>query len=243
MGSAIADASEWSVTVERGHEIDSCGLTSSELPIGEVTPLSYHLLLDVDLDSPQFGGMVEISLQINKKSNRILLNAGSVLDLEEIWYKDLGRILANGRDSERIVRVEDACLNIQREILVINLEQTLEPETLGQLNVAYLGSYEQNSALMKMSYPGKMGKTSRVLLSELEPLKDISVARRLFPCFDEPQLEAFIELDVLRKADVKVRSNGELKSDESLTSDGRKLIKFERTDPIAPQKLYFTASD
>lgn len=239
-----SESNESRVQVAKNHEFDSCGVTSSALPIGQVRPFSYHLMLNLDFDASKFAGMLEISLKMNKATNRILLNADETLDIEEIWYRDFGRISEDGNDGERKISIKSACLNTQRQILVLDLEQTLGADTLGLLNFAYLGRYSENtSGLFKMEFEDK-GRPRRVIQSELEPRPEVSVARKVFPCFDDPSMAAFVELEVGRDASFQVRSNSQPESDtEMLDGTGRKLIKFKRTESIAPQHLYLTLTN
>lgn len=234
------------VKVEKRHEIDSCGVSGSQLPMEGLLPASYHLMLDLDMQEAarKFAGKLEILLQIRQPTSKILLNAHETLEIDEIWYEDYGQVALNGRDGPQQVGVKRACLNVQQQILVLDLERQLEADSVGLLNFIYLAQYSTQSSagLWKSSYTNRSsGKTERFLASELEPRPEVPMARKVFPCFDEPQLKAFIELEVAREANFEVRSNSEPSSDSEIPDgSGRKLIKFKRTEAMAPQKLHLT---
>ena len=68
-------------------------------------------------------------------------------------------------------------------------------------------------------------------------------ARTLFPCFDQPNLKALYKLCLEIPSGWQAVANGKVLSEEELQATGRRLIKYQETEPISTYLFSFVTGE
>jgi puromycin-sensitive aminopeptidase len=182
-------------------------------------PKKYTLSFEPDLARHTFKGTETITLQLNKPSNAIVLNAVELkIDSAKISGADL---------KQPIEGVGTLAQN--KEQLTINFPTTLKPgvyklalKFTGILNDKLRGFYSS-------VYTDEHGKKVPIATTQMEPTD----ARRMFPSFDEPAYKASYQITAIIDKNHKAISNAALAS-EKPTKDGlKKIVSFAETPPMS----------
>ncbi|MEK7859517.1 MAG: M1 family metallopeptidase [Elusimicrobiota bacterium] len=155
----------------------------------DVVPRRYEVALSIDPDGARYGGRVKITADVVLKTRRVTLHA---LDLE------ITRAAVDGRELPQPAVVIDAAA----ETVTLELPEALEAGPC-VLELAYAGRMNTQMRGLYQSRSTYQGKEEKAAFTHLEPTH----ARRLLPCFDEPDLKAVFELSVTAPEGLKVLSN------------------------------------
>ena len=66
-------------------------------------------------------------------------------------------------------------------------------------------------------------------------------ARTLFPCFDQPDMKAHYNLQLNVPIAWKAIANGKIEEEDTLSQPGRKLVRFQQTEPLPTYLFSFVA--
>lgn len=225
------------VVVRQMSGAGACGVNSAELN-HEVEPEMYHVSLELtDLQAPKFAGQVEIEVNVkgnkedNLRANQIYLNADESIEIEDAWYEKTGAF-----DRLRLKRpkVLEVCLNVDRQVLVVTLNEDLQPGSKGKLGFRYKAAYGKNVGLTKKS--ARFGGEQLLKLA----FSGNNFARYVFPSFDDTSFLAKIELEVTCAQTLKPLSNKASNVDSETTRGGHSVNKFKPTKKIATKDLVLT---
>ncbi|HVV51034.1 MAG TPA: M1 family metallopeptidase, partial [Polyangia bacterium] len=175
----------------------------------EVKPRSYDADLRVDLDGGRFEGTLAVALQLASPRAEIALHAVG------LHVTAAAAELANGRRLAATTTADAAS-----ETVTLGFAEAL-PAGAAKLTLAYHGAFS----------PGLRGlyRAGPLAVTQFEAAD----ARRLFPCFDEPDFKAVWRLSVAGvPADAVALSNGVATRDESDGQGGRR-ITFAPTPPLS----------
>lgn len=172
----------------------------------EVRPLSYQLDLHVDPDQDRFTGRVRIDLTVERPVRSLTLHS---LELDIKEARLAGRTIPADR-----IRSDAAA-----ETVTLALEEPL-PAGKAELEFEFSGLYNRQMRGLYLSTAKHGGKLERYAFTQLEA----TAARRMFPCFDEPEFKAKFGLSVTAPARMTVLSN---QPPESRSVDGeRQTVRF-----------------
>lgn len=171
--------------------------TPGSLP-KDVVPTVYRLTLDLDPARDVFTGTTEITVQVKRPTDAIVVSAHelvpNVVALER--GGDVRTMTVTDDQAKRQWRIADG-----RAIEAG--EYTLRIEYRGAVNV-------YGEGIFRVSYSA-LGQPATMLATQLEPI----AARRVFPGFDEPSFRARFAISVTAPADYEVVSNMPVQSREA----------------------------
>jgi len=188
-----------------------------------VTPSSYELRLEPDLEAATFAGTCRAAITVNEPIHEIVCNAIE-LDIETATIETpTGGVVSCGVGYDEV-----------HERLILTPSQPLSPgrhllatEFTGILNDKLRGFY-------RSSFVDADGTEHTLATSQLESTN----ARRAFPCWDEPDLKATFEITLVTPADLLAVSCGaEVAS--SVLPDGRREVRFAPTMVMSTYLLAF----
>ncbi|KAK9874638.1 hypothetical protein WA026_005464 [Henosepilachna vigintioctopunctata] len=95
--------------------------------------------------------------------------------------------------------------------------------------------------LYRTSYNTRDGEIRWLVTTDFEPIN----ARRLFPCFDEPNFKATFDLSIARRKNMTALANTPLLFSEPMTKNDSEWVwdHFETTPPMSIYSLAFIVSD
>jgi len=165
-----------------------------------VIPESYGLRLVPEIEAGTFSGTVTIEVDILAEASEILLNS---LDLTIGSAKAID--LETGKEF-----TAKTTLDADNERIKLSFAKTIKPgrwrlviEFAGILNDKLHGFY-------RSSYTDESGTKRTLAVTQCEPTD----ARRVFPCFDEPDFKAVFKISVVVESDAITLSNSPIESEE-----------------------------
>lgn len=172
-----------------------------------VIPERYKLHLVPDIDAGVFSGKVSIEVDIRSEVSEILLNSLDLTIDTAAAVDDKGKEL-----------IAKTSIDADNERVKLTFAKPLQPgrchltlDFTGILNDKLHGFY-------RSSYTDESGTKHTLAVTQCEPTD----ARRVFPCFDEPDFKAIFEISVVVDADAVTLSNSPIASE-----------KVEKTQPVA----------
>lgn len=181
-----------------------------------VIPESYDLHLEPNIEGGSFRGHVSISVDVRSETQRILLNC---LDLT---FESAKIVDAKGKEQPATIE-----LDADNERLILTFSKTLKAGAW-KLEIAFAGILgDKLHGLYRSSYVDDTGAKHTLAVTQCEPTD----ARRIFPCFDEPDFKAVYKISVLVDADATVLSNSPIESEKSEGNKKapKKLVVFKDT--------------
>uniref|UniRef100_A0A1I7WTS2 Peptidase_M1 domain-containing protein n=1 Tax=Heterorhabditis bacteriophora TaxID=37862 RepID=A0A1I7WTS2_HETBA len=172
-------------------------------------PQSYNLTIHPNIEINKLTGSVAIDIKVINSTKLIILHADNLNMLT--FY-----ISTNGRKIESDFF---ACSETSQWALV--MEETVEAGDEVDLRIEFEGEVLPD---LQGLYISTHTDKSRSAVTQFEP----SYARKMFPCFDEPNFKATFEVSVVRGPSQIVRSNMNLKISREHV-DGLYIDVFHRT--------------
>lgn len=183
-------------------------------------PERYALEIQPDLDRGEFEGQVQITLRVTETIDALYLNA---LDL-------------NLLDAVLVDAIQSAPCTISyrpdEEQVVLSLPHQMAPGPY-RLTIRYRGTLDQPlRGFYRSSAVGPDGEPVVIASTQLAPTD----ARRVLPCWDEPDLKARFAVTLVVKEGLVALSNGRVLSDDP-TGDGYHRVRFSETFPLSTYLL------
>lgn len=192
---------------------------AGQLPEG-VTPTAYTLDLVLDPNKDSFEGVVFIDVELSAPHLRI-------------WLHSLGpqvsKVSANLPDGTNISGSFTGDL-AEGGVSRLDFDEAL-PAGAAQLELHYTAPY--NRSLAGLYRADQAGKA--YLASQMEAID----ARRMVPSFDEPRFKTPFTVSIASPHDIKVITNGALKSINDSNPDLSVMRLFETTRPLPTYLLGF----
>ncbi|XP_044259104.1 aminopeptidase N-like [Tribolium madens] len=125
--------------------------------------------------------------------------------------------------------------------LYITMKNLLESGHNYTINVKFSGNITNNLAgFYRTSYKDLLGEKKWLATTYFQPI----FARRVFPCFDEPNFKSSFEISVARRTNMTVRSNMPLRETEPIPErPGWVWDHFDKSLPMPTYLLSFTICD
>ncbi len=182
-----------------------------------VVPRRYQLRIEVDVDGARFTGTEEVAVDIVEPVTEIVLNAA---DLE------VGPAGLSGPDGNR--HDGEVRLDADAERLTLALATTAEPGPW-RLHLGFAGVLNDKLAGFYRSVYTDADDVERVIATTQMEATD---ARRVFPCWDEPDRKAVFSVSLVIPEVLLAVSNAEIVA-EAPTDDGRRAVTFADTIPMS----------
>ena len=169
-----------------------------------VVPERYDLHLEPKIDAGAFSGHVTIDVDVQSETNEILLNSLELTIESARALDDKGKEL-----------IAICSLDADNERLKLSFPKTLKPGRW-QLLINFAGILNDKlHGFYRSTYTDSKGVVHTLAVTQCEPTD----ARRVFPCFDEPDFKAVFKISVLVDEDVVALSNAPIQSEKPRKSE------------------------
>jgi puromycin-sensitive aminopeptidase len=190
----------------------------------DIVPLSYDLRLKPDLERGTFSGSETVEIRIEHPVTQVFLNA------KDLILSD-ATLTASGTGAGAATKVQIDMLP-DDEMVAFQTGSTIEP---GQYRLSVNYSSKLNDKLVgfyKSSFKDSAGKVHPLATTQFEPAD----ARRMLPCFDEPQMKARFHISVEMDKKYVAISNAPTERNV-VESSGRRVVQFNQTPPMSSYLL------
>jgi len=206
----------------------SKGSEMYRLPRG-VSPLRYDLFLGPDIQSQQFTGSVSIVVEVSVEVASVVCHAVE-LEIDTATLKRRLSLTDLDPSSEADGDVTNCAVTVdaQRELVCLTPPQAVMPGTY-DLVVKFRGALRHDSRGLYLSlFTEESAETGAVIMTQMAP-RD---ARRVFPCFDEPDRKAVFGVTVDLPANLEILSNSPARQ-TTLLPGNMKRVEFADTIPLS----------
>lgn len=186
-------------------------------------PVHYRLHLEPDLETFAFQGHVVITFGLTETTQSVLMNAAEL---------DIANVRLESDQGE--IEVSKVSLQQDEERLELTLANPAAPGTY-QLDITYTGSInDQLRGFYRSLYRDRDGVEHTLATSQCQSTD----ARRIFPCWDEPDFKATFKTTMVVADGLEAYSNGAELSRSKL-DDGRVEFDFAETMKMSTYLLVF----
>lgn len=201
-------------------------LATTQLP-RQVKPMSYDIEIEPNAAALSFNGKVSILVEVLQPTSSITLNAA---DMRFAEVTISGGALASPLSAT--VQVNEPSQSV-----TFTFPSTLKKGDY-RLSVTYSGKIgTQAVGLFALDYPSDTG-TKRALFTQFEN----SDARRMVPCWDEPNYKAVFTLEAIVPATDMPVSNTPIVS-RTMLDGGRMRVRFGATPKMSSYLMFFATGD
>jgi len=194
---------------------------SVRLP-NHISPVSYNLTIQPDLESFTFSGNEIIKINVGEETNNITLHSKNI-DIETVKY-------TSGKIEQFATKVSYSEVNETATFIFKNKIK----KGRGQLSIVFSGIISDS---LRGFYKSKYilnGKERYIATTQFEATD----ARRAFPCFDEPEHKAIFEVSFII-ADSHTAISNTLPTEIKEHSAGYKIVSFAPTPKMSTYLLAF----
>src|SRR5687768_2777969 len=182
-----------------------------------IEPRRYELTLTPDMAANTFAGEERVELFVNEQTSEIALNAVDLAILEAEVVADDGRRVGG-----------TVTLDEEHERAVVALDDTIDPGPWF-LHLTFTGTIDDKlRGWYRSTYTDDAGVEHVIAATQLEPTD----ARRVFPCWDEPDRKAVFAVTLIVDDGLFVVSNGPIEENTDL-GNGRRQVRFADTMPMS----------
>lgn len=186
------------------------------------SPTHYDIELDLDLETFTFTGSVGIDIEVAVETDELVLNAAEV-EVKSVRLSDGTAITGIAPDDEM-------------ERVTFELESSLEPGTY-RLEIEHSGIInDQLRGLYRSTYTDADGVEHAIATSQCQSTD----ARRVFPCWDEPDFKSTYQTTMIVDAGLEAYSNT-VELERTPRSDGKVVFRFDKTMKMSTYLLAFVA--
>ncbi|KAH8927481.1 hypothetical protein BT69DRAFT_1330390 [Atractiella rhizophila] len=189
----------------------------ASLDAGGPAPTHYDLKIQTDLSSLTFSGLVEITLDVPKDTDKLVLHAAKTLNVFEdsvalAKVDESGKAIGEVWKGAHIQRAEG---EDERLTVTFGAPDQKRIISSGKVKLGLAFSAQLGKSLMgfyNSSYkPSGSDKTVSYALTQFEP----TAARQAFPCWDEPNYKATYSMSLLARSEYVALANMPSKSTRS----------------------------
>lgn len=196
-----------------------------------IKPETYELTFEPDLVNFTFVGKETIKLNVSKATSVITLNS---LDLE------VSDVVIESLDggSKTVLEAKVEC-DPKKEQVHFLLPQQLPPGSY-KLHAQFKGILnDQLRGFYRSYFKDEKGEKHWLCSSQMEPAD----ARRMFPCFDEPEFKATFQLKAVIDQNLTAISNAPVASVSEDTEKKKKTIIFEASPKMSTYLMVLVVGD
>ncbi len=186
-------------------------------------PHRYELRLEPDLETFTFQGRIKIEIEVIEPTDALVLNTAEL---------ELKTITLRAESGE--IEVTSVSHDEEYERATFHLAQTADPGAYA-LEITYTGTInDQLRGLYRSVYTDAEGNEHTIATSQCQATD----ARRVFPCWDEPDFKATFKTTIVAPDGLEAYSNaGELS--RNTLADGRVEFDFAETMKMSTYLLAF----
>ena len=187
-------------------------------------PTRYRLELAPDLGRSVFEGSVRVNFDVVEPIHELVLNAAE-LSIDEVTVRT-----PDGRSSRASVSLDE-----QEQTARIALADELPAGSGYEVELRFAGAITEHlRGLYRSTFVSDDGTEHVIASTQFEPAD----ARRLFPCWDEPEFKATFALTLIVDETLVALANEAAVSDEP-AGDGRRRVTFAETMPMSTYLVAF----
>ncbi|XP_064212579.1 aminopeptidase N isoform X1 [Tribolium castaneum] len=222
-------------------------ISDTRLP-REVTPNFYDLQLEPRPNEGTFEGRVRINVTWQEPTDKITLHAHEDLDIFKIIVTQFAPDDETEKASStplpptevRVMRIERVP---KKPLYIIHLEKTANRGTQCIVDLTFKGniSNDTSEGIFRSSYVDPETKNRKwFVATHLRP----NLARKVFPCFDEPAYKVPFVITVARQKNMVALSNMPLKNSEQMKEKSDWVWdQFQQTPPISTFSVGIVVSE
>jgi puromycin-sensitive aminopeptidase len=193
----------------------------------QVVPTHYSLILEPDLETFTFNGSVQIQITVTEPISAMTLNSAEL---------DLKSVVLSGDRGE--IAITETTHDDEFERVTIGLGETAEPGEY-TLAVLYTGTInDQLRGLYRSKFKDADGVEHVIATSQCQATD----ARRVFPCWDEPDFKATFQTTMIVAEGLEAYSNT-AESSRQPTPDGRVEFTFAPSMKMSTYLLAFIVGE
>ncbi|KAL6107369.1 uncharacterized protein ACO6RY_11025 [Pungitius sinensis] len=218
----------------------------------DLIPQSYEVFLQpdfytkiievVNVTSPNqtmlFTGNSTVSFHCVQGTKAIYLHSSDLIISDPV--------VMNKNKREKVVVSSVKSHSYPSNFLEIQLEEALEEGVNYSLFLAFQGDINLSPYAMFIStyvegspvYEGDQDTERFLVATTLEP----TYARKVFPCFDEPDMKAVFHVTIIHRTDTQALGNAELR-ESNVIDDNWKVTYFHPTPKMSTYLFAFTVSE
>lgn len=191
-------------------------------------PTHYELWLQPNLSTATSRGLVNISLQLVRASDFLVLHAKNL---------SIAQVTLHGAEPVQVLRWE---LLQRHDQVYVSLDAPLRAGSRVWLALAFAGLLDRDLVgLYLSSYVTAANETRRLAATQFEPTS----ARRAFPCLDEPALKATFALTLVHEPGHTAYTNTRRQSLQPYGAEGLVESRFERSLRMSTYLVAFVVCD
>ncbi|ELU18860.1 hypothetical protein CAPTEDRAFT_133041, partial [Capitella teleta] len=208
--------------------------TDIRLP-SDVTPESYDLLLNVDLQKFTYTGEISIHIQAKKKTDFIVFHSKNISITSYSLFE------TDHENSElRQIKINEFLETTTNQQIYLKLNENLAPLNFYKIKLLFESHLNQGlTGFYRSSYILPDGTDRWLATTHFEPTD----ARQAFPCFDEPQLKANFTISLVHKSDLIGLSNMNLLFTELYGDSGLVIDHFAESVRMSTYLVAFVVCD
>ncbi len=212
-------------------QVDSMPWDNVRLP-ASVTPSHYDVNLNVNLETFQVTGSVNITCSVNSETKYILIHAQDMsIGQREVRTLSEGDILTAVQST--------GTFQPKHDFYVLELDSNLQPGTVFVYLTFNYTLRDDLAGFYKSSYVNELGERRFLATTQFEPTD----ARRAFPCFDEPALKADFTMHITHDPNYHAVSNMPVANRSPNPGDGTVTSNFETSVRMSTYLVAFIVSD
>jgi puromycin-sensitive aminopeptidase len=189
---------------------------------GGIVPVSYKIFVEPYAEDGVFSGTESIDLEVTEPSNKIVLNSVD-LKVQDAEYQML--------DSSKRTRSQKLKVHYEHASQQLVLES---PDKIGigkyVVSMKFHGTLNDKlRGFFRVSFLDPAGTKHWMAATQMEATD----ARRMFPCFDEPQYKATFKISTsIDPADTAISNSPEI-SESTDAKTKRKIVSFEASPKMS----------
>ncbi|XP_013142020.1 PREDICTED: glutamyl aminopeptidase [Papilio polytes] len=203
-----------------------------------VMPTGYNLSLEPRIEDAVYDGYVAINLTWASDTDEITLHVSPELEIINTTVKVW---LENSKEPQEL-RIKDVDPDAKKSTILFQVDRMISKNTKGVIELTFKGKMETTSSegLFKTTYKTEKDRESVVVATQLRP----NNARRVFPCFDEPEFKAPFDVSVVRPCKMTALSNMESDRVENIPDEPNAVREFfKRSPPMSTFTLGLVIAD
>ncbi|CAH2070892.1 unnamed protein product, partial [Iphiclides podalirius] len=205
---------------------------------GAVVPTGYDLGLEPYVEDGVYEGRVIINVTWTSEADEIILHCAHDVEITDTEVK----VFFQGSSEPQKVLIKQVDTDAKRSTVRLQLEKLVPVMSDGIVDMSFKGKMEMRTSegLFKSTYTTEQDLERIVVATQFRPTN----ARRMFPCFDEPQFKVPFDVSVVRPRNMVALSNMAIDRIENITDEPNAVrVHFKRSPPMSTFTLGLVLAD
>jgi puromycin-sensitive aminopeptidase len=188
-----------------------------------VLPGTYRIFIEPDLENKQFSGEETVFLTVNSSTKDVVMNSVGL----EIAEVEISQVTENGHS--KAIAPEQTIEEKEKQEVCFRFQQSLKPGKY-ELRLRFGGKLNDKlSGFYLSTFVDSKGKTNKIACTQMEPTD----ARKVFPCFDEPDMKATFKITLSIDEELAAISNAGIQFNKTEGRSGKRQITFKETPKMS----------